>query len=108
MTNPLIQAEHLSFTYSQELVLDDVSFEIHAREFVGIIGPNGGGKTTLLKIMLGLLIPAQGRIAVFNQPVRLGSNAAKIGYIPQKVTQLETRFPITVEEVVMLGRINRK
>ena len=104
----LIHTEHISFTYGQEHILDDVSFDIQMGDFVGIIGPNGSGKTTLLRILLGLLKPKTGVVEVMGEPVQLGKHAAQIGYIPQKVTQLETRFPITVEEVVALGRVNTK
>jgi zinc transport system ATP-binding protein len=102
-----ICAEHIAFKYGNEQILDDINFEINAGEFVGIIGPNGSGKTTLLKIILGLLKPDQGCVEIFGEEVTVGKLAG-IGYIPQKFTQLETRFPITVEEVVLLGRINNK
>ncbi len=104
----IIHAEEISFQYRHDHVLDHVSFDIHQGEFVGIIGPNGSGKTTLLKILLGLLQPQTGVLTVFDKEVKVGQHSDRIGYIPQKVTQLETRFPITVEEVVMLGRVGRK
>ena len=104
---PLIQASHLSFQYAHEQVLTDVSFSIYPGEFVGIIGPNGSGKTTLLKLMLGLLPAPPDTLKVFGAPMRAGSHADKLSYIPQKVTQMETRFPITVREVVELGMIAR-
>jgi zinc transport system ATP-binding protein len=107
-SKPIIQSAHVSFHYGHELILDDVSFSIYAGEFVGIIGPNGSGKTTLLRILLGLLQPQSGSVQIFGETVQGGKNAARIGYIPQKITQLETRFPITVEEVVALGRVNQK
>jgi zinc transport system ATP-binding protein len=108
MANSAITADQVSFHYGRELILDKVSFTIANGEFVGIIGPNGSGKTTLLKIILGLLSPQSGQVCVFDKPVKIGAHANQIGYIPQKVTQLETRFPITVEEVVTLGRLNQK
>jgi zinc transport system ATP-binding protein len=101
-----IHAENLTFKYNSEVVLDDVSFDIREGEFVGIIGPNGSGKTTLLRLILGLLKPQQGHLTILDKPVHVGQHAQQIGYIPQKVTQLETRFPITVQEVVELGRVN--
>jgi zinc transport system ATP-binding protein len=105
---PLIKANNLSFSYDQETVLEDISFEVLEGEFVGIIGPNGSGKTTLLRILLGLLAPTQGSMEMFGQTVKVGQHANLIGYIPQKITQAETRFPITVEEVVLLGRVNNR
>ena len=107
-TVPVIHVEHVSFQYGAEVVLDDVSFDVQAGEFVGMIGPNGSGKTTLLKIILGLLSPQQGKVDIFGRSVEVGKHGAEIGYIPQKITQLETRFPITVGEVVMLGRANNR
>ncbi len=107
MSQSMISVKGVSFSYDQEKVLDDVSFEINEGEFVGIIGPNGSGKTTLLKILLGLLKPSTGQVTVFGQQVNVGHHP-QIGYIPQRVTQLETKFPITVEEVVGLGRVQRR
>jgi zinc transport system ATP-binding protein len=106
--NALISVRHLSFQIGEERILEDVNFQISRGDFVGIIGPNGSGKTTLLKLMLGLLHPDAGEVMVFDQPTKTGKNSHEIGYIPQKVTQLETKFPMTVEEVVRLGRINQR
>ncbi|MEP7167176.1 MAG: metal ABC transporter ATP-binding protein [Candidatus Woesebacteria bacterium] len=103
---PLIKVDNLSFRYGSENVLENVSFDIHAGEFVGIIGPNGSGKTTLLKLLLGLLPTQQGSIQIFGKSVQIGTYGKYVGYIPQKVTQSETRFPITVREVVALGRVH--
>jgi zinc transport system ATP-binding protein len=108
MIKPLIQVQNLSFEYHHEPILEKVSFDIYPGEFVGIIGPNGSGKTTLLKIILGLLTPKKGEVRVLGQEVKVGQNSQEIAYIPQKVTQLETRFPITIEEVVSLGRVNNR
>ncbi len=105
---PIVQMEHVSFEYNSARVLDDINFTISAGEFVGIIGPNGSGKTTLLRLILGLLTPQEGSVLLFGKKSHLGQNAQEIGYIPQKVTQLETRFPITVEEVVALGRVSQR
>ena len=102
-----ISAHNISFKYGTEFVLEDINFTINQGDFVGIIGPNGSGKTTLLKIILGLLKSESGNITIFDKTVQVGSHE-EIGYIPQKVTQLESRFPITVYEVVMLGRVNKK
>ncbi len=104
MSDPLISFDQVTYRYGREAVLENVSFEINAGEFVGIIGPNGSGKTTLLKLALGLLKPEKGEINVLGQPAKLGQSH-HIGYIPQRITQLETRFPITVEEVVGLGHV---
>lgn len=89
-----IQAENLSFQYEETPVLENVSFEIREGEFVGIFGPNGGGKTTLLKLIMGFLKPQKGRIK--------NKVSGSIGYVPQ-ISHLDRQFPITVLEVVMMG-----
>lgn len=101
-----ITVRDLSFSYNHETILEDVNFDIHHGEFVGIIGPNGSGKTTLLKLLLGLLSVQHGTIDILGKPARVGEHGKHIGYIPQKVTQSEGRFPITVREVVSLGRVH--
>lgn len=105
MSETIIQANHINYAYEKKLVLEEVSFSVTSGQFVGLIGPNGSGKTTLLKIILGLLEPDSGEILVFGEKVKVGKQGSKVSYIPQKVTQAESRFPITVEEVVSLGRV---
>lgn len=103
----LVKIDNISFGYNHELALRNVNLEIYQGDFLGIIGPNGGGKTTLLKIILGLLKPKTGGVKLFNAKLTAFRDWHKIGYVPQKISSLETRFPITVEEVVSLGRVNR-
>ncbi len=103
-----INVEHVSFWYGQESALDDVTFGVSRGDYLGIIGPNGGGKTTLLKIMLGLLKPASGSVKVFGQDIhRLKGERAHIGYVPQRASQVDVNFPATVEEIVSSGRTAR-
>lgn len=96
----IVTLEHISFSYDQEKVLDDVTLSIKKGEFLGIIGPNGSGKTTLLRIMLGLTKPDQGNVSLFGSPIAQFKDWPKIGYVPQKVNVGAMKFPITVEEVV--------
>lgn len=91
-----IELKQISFSYERAQILDNVSLSIGAGEFVGIIGPNGGGKTTLLKLLLGFLKPTRGRVLV----------KGTIGYVPQ-VQRVDREFPITVEELVMLGALSK-
>lgn len=95
---PVIAFENVSFGYDSGLILDDVSLAISPRDVALITGPNGGGKTTLLRLLLGLLKPQQGHIIYRNddgeQLKRL-----RIGYLPQK-SAVDSRFPITVRSVV--------
>jgi zinc transport system ATP-binding protein len=83
------------------VVLEGVNLTIHQRDFLGIIGPNGGGKTTLLRIMLGLLSPDRGEVKVFGQNPEKARK--KVGYVPQH-SRFDFRFPISVREVVLMGR----
>lgn len=100
----ILEAKNVSFSYNNELVIDDVSFAINKGEFIGIIGPNGSGKTTLLKLILGLLKPKIGTIKIFNQDSTEFKDWHKIGYVPQRLAVVDASFPATVEEVVSMGR----
>jgi len=99
---PVIVTEELSFSYDGSLVLENVNLTISEREFVSIVGPNGGGKTTLLKLILGLLEPTRGRVRVFGKPPE--RSRLRIGYMPQHA-RLDPLFPARVRDVVMMGRL---
>lgn len=96
----LIELDHVSAAYGNKLVLKDVSLTVYRDDFLGIIGPNGGGKTTLLKLILGLLAPVSGTIRFFRDGREVP--ALKIGYLPQ-MSQIDRKFPVSVEEVVASG-----
>lgn len=99
----IIEIKNLSFAYNQELVLKNINLNIHSGDYVGVIGPNGGGKTTLLKIMVGLLKPLKGEVRLFGKNIRDFKDWSKIGYVPQNATNFDLQFPATVEEVVEMG-----
>jgi zinc transport system ATP-binding protein len=102
----IIKAENLSFSYNKSInVLENVSFAVNEKDFVGLIGPNGGGKSTLLKLILGLLKPDQGQLEVFGQNPQVARD--KIGYVPQYVS-VDLDYPISVFEVVMSGLLGKK
>lgn len=100
----IISLEHVDFSYNGEPVLEDVNLEIHAQEMIGIIGPNGGGKTTLLRLILGLLEPSRGRIRVFDDAPAKSSH--RLGYVPQHM-QFDSRFPASVLDVVLMGLVGK-
>lgn len=107
----IVEVENVSFSYTNKQddeVLSNVNLKIHQGNYLGIIGPNGGGKTTLLKLMLGLLKLSSGSIKIFGQDVGQFKDWSKIGYIPQKVTNFDTNFPATVSEVVAMGRYAKR
>lgn len=102
MNNVVIDIDNVSFNYGAVPVLEDISLKIHADEFIGIIGPNASGKSTLLKLVLGLLEPDKGTIKKFNLDCQHHRN--HIGYVPQHVS-FPRDFPVTVTEVVMMGHV---
>ncbi len=100
-----IEIRNVSAAYGTKTVLHDISLDIFEKDFLGIIGPNGGGKTTLLKIILGLLTPKSGQVSFYKngKPVP----ALKIGYLPQ-INHIDKKFPISVWEVVASGLAEQK
>jgi len=100
---PVIDIRNLWFSFNGTPVLRDVNLEIHPGEFLALIGPNGGGKTTLLKLMLGLLKPDRGDILVLND--RPEKVAHRLGYVPQNV-HINKEFPVTAEDVVLMGTLS--
>lgn len=104
----IIELRNVSFFYGNNLVVKDISLVVHKGDYLGIIGPNGGGKTTLLKIILGLLKPGSGEIELFGANCLCAKEWSKIGYVPQKAINFDPLFPATVYEVVAMGRFGRK
>lgn len=98
---PVIQSEQVSFSYGEIPILSDVSFTIQKSDSVALVGPNGGGKSTLLKLLLGLLTPQTGTIRILGMPPHQARQ--KIGYMPQHL-QYDPSFPVSVMDVVLMGR----
>jgi len=96
----VLEVKNLSFAYEKDLVLKDINISINEREFIAIIGPNGGGKSTLLKLIMGELEPKSGEIKIFNKPSK--ASRELIGYVPQNVN-VNLDFPIRVIDIVMMG-----
>jgi len=101
---PVIELENVSFAYRTAAVLQDVSLSIMSGDYVGIIGPNGGGKTTLLKLIMGFLEPKKGVVRVFGKPPN--DIQERISYVPQAML-FDRQFPISVMELVLGGRLSR-
>ncbi|RPH93802.1 metal ABC transporter ATP-binding protein [candidate division KSB1 bacterium] len=99
---PVISVEHLTFRYSDYPVLEDVSLHVHKGEFLGVIGPNGGGKSTLLRVLLGLEKDYTGTVHLFGEEPSGLAWRKKVGVVPQH-RDLPHRFPIRAREVVEMG-----
>jgi len=97
--------EGVTFQYpAAAAALESVDLEVEARDFLGLVGPNGGGKTTLLRVLLGLLKPRQGSVRVFGRPP--GEVRSRIGYVPQ-YTSIDLGVPAEVLDIVLMGRLAR-
>lgn len=104
----IVELSNVSFSYGANLVLSKITFNVHRGDYLGIIGPNGSGKTTLLKIMVGLIDNFSGEVKLFGQNIKDFKNWEKIGYVSQNATDFDVSFPVTVEEVVSMGRFAKK
>jgi zinc transport system ATP-binding protein len=97
-----VRFDGVGFSYGSITVLEDASFHIHSGEFAALLGPNGSGKTTALKLILGLLRPSSGKVTVFGRDAAEARGA--VGYVPQAVV-FDPAFPIQVSRVVLMGRL---
>jgi zinc transport system ATP-binding protein len=102
-SQPLVEIKNLYAGYQYEVVLEDINLTIEQDDFIGLIGPNGGGKTTLLRVLLGLLEPKSGSIMVMGETPEKGRR--QIGYVPQ-FAEYDAEFPISVRDVVRMGRLS--
>ncbi len=104
--NKILEIKKLNAGYNDKLVLRDINFVVHENDFIGIIGPNGGGKTTLLKTILGVIKPKTGNI-IYRFPGKPDDFLKYIGYLPQQ-NLIDKKFPISVREVVLSGLTSQK
>ncbi len=101
----IVQIKDLSFAYDKQNILEDINLNIEQKDFLAIIGPNGGGKSTLLKLMLGINKIQKGTIEILG--TKPEKNLSSIGYVPQN-TNINIDFPIKVIEIVMMGHVGHK
>lgn len=104
VNTPAIHIENLSVYYGRTLAVTDVCLDVSDGEYLGIIGPNGGGKSTLLKAVLGLVAPSSGSVSIYGKSLK--DNRGVIGYVPQFAV-MDRRFPISVLETVLTGRLDK-
>ncbi len=102
--NPVVSFRDVCFSYDGPMVLENASFAITDRDFVCVVGPNGGGKTTILRMMLGLIEPQRGSVTVLG--TRPAQARRRIGYMPQH-SSFDPQFPVCVMDVVLMGRLGR-
>jgi zinc transport system ATP-binding protein len=105
---PAIEVRGVDIVRDGELVIRGADFTVEQGDYVGIIGPNGGGKTTLVLAVLGMLGVARGEIRLFGTPPASFSDWSRVGYVAQHVTELDPAFPLSVRELVSLGRVRRE
>lgn len=105
---PVLEVSELNVSRDNSLIIEDAKFTIHEGDYVGIVGPNGGGKTTLLLALLNSMPKTKGTIRLFGQKTESFSNWEKVAYVPQHAVNFDSQFPLTVKELVSLGRVNRK
>lgn len=102
---PAIAMRQVWAGYDRRPILEDINFTVRDGDFIGIIGPNGGGKTTLLRVLLGLVPPMKGSVEIFGRSVAGGRRA--IGYVPQQI-DFDRSFPVRVRDVVRMGRLGKR
>jgi zinc transport system ATP-binding protein len=101
----IVDLQHIFFSYGKVVVLEDVSINLKQNDFLSIIGPNGGGKTTILKIILGLIEPDKGNVIVFGNSPKAARKF--IGYLPQLLS-FDYDFPVSIMDVVLMGRLGKR
>jgi len=100
---PIFDVKNLSFRVRGQSILSAISLEIFNGEYIAIIGPNGGGKTTLIRILLGLESPTSGTLKIFGKKLSNFKEWHKIGYVPQRASLVDENFPATVQDIVEMG-----
>ena len=107
-TIPIFDVKNLNFNVRGQSILSNVSLEIFNSEYVAIIGPNGGGKTTLIRMLLGLEAPTNGTIKIFGKKLKNFKEWNKIGFVPQRASHVDQNFPATALDIVKMGRTAKR
>ncbi|MEA1955134.1 MAG: metal ABC transporter ATP-binding protein [Campylobacterota bacterium] len=105
---PIFDVKNLNFRVDNQNILSNISLEIFKAEYIAIIGPNGGGKTTLIRMLLGLEKPTSGEIKLYGKKLKDFKKWSKIGFVPQRAALVDASFPATVEDIVNMGRISKR
>ncbi|NPA17461.1 MAG: metal ABC transporter ATP-binding protein [Aquificae bacterium] len=103
--SPILRMENLTVKLGGRVIIENINLRINRQEIVAIVGPNGGGKTTLIKTALGLITPTEGTVEILGTTPEKAIKTGKIGYLPQK-TDIPRNFPFSVLDVVLLGLVN--
>jgi len=105
---PIFDVRNLSLHLKGQSILKSITLQIFAGEYVAIIGPNGGGKTTFVRTLLGLQQPSSGEVRIYSRPLKQFREWHKIGYVPQRATLVDKNFPATAYDIVCMGRVVRR
>lgn len=105
---PIFDIKNLSFVVKDQTILSNISLEIFRSEYIAIIGPNGGGKTTLIRMLLGLEKPTSGEVKIYGKKLSNFKEWHKIGYVPQRASHVDASFPATVLDIVKMGRTSQR
>ena len=103
----VLEVSNLQVSRANSVAIEDAKFTINQGDYVGIVGPNGGGKTTLLLALLNILPKTKGTIRLFGQDIESFSHWEKVAFVPQHAVNFDSQFPLSVRELVSLGRVNR-
>jgi len=106
--DPILSVKDLCFSYGTLEVLREVTFAVQKSDYIGLVGPNGSGKTTVIRIVLGLMQPDKGAVSLFGTSPSAFGDRHKIGYLPQRMTNFNPFFPATVKEIVSLGLFSKR
>lgn len=105
---PIFDIKNLSFVLKGQTILSNISLEIFRSEYIAIIGPNGGGKTTLIRMLLGLEKPTSGEVKIYGKKLSNFKEWHKIGYVGQRASHVDASFPATVLDIVKMGRTSQR